>query len=152
MATTGTQADLVVNPGLWFSDVSFVDNLAALFDRNSGIFMWWLVNSGIYPGVGALAGTLVAGMAGHVFALPLFPMLSNLQLTNLMLPDEIDRGRLLRGPKTRMPAQHGPGTGRRLQVRTIGRDGGHDLVVHAGRFAEHEDDVLAIRGERGLDG
>ena len=73
MAATGTQADLVVNPGLWFSDVSFVDNLAALFDRNSGIFMRRLVNSGIYPGVGALAGTVVAGIAGHVFALPLSP-------------------------------------------------------------------------------
>lgn len=45
----------------------FVDNLTGVFAYHDGVFSNWLVNSFLYAGIGALAGTLFAAMAGYAF-------------------------------------------------------------------------------------
>jgi len=45
----------------------FIDNLTGVFAYNHGMFIHWLVNSVLYSGVGSVAGTFFAAMAGFAF-------------------------------------------------------------------------------------
>jgi multiple sugar transport system permease protein len=65
---TKTQSDLVTTNGFWFSGWALWDNLGALFSRDGGVFVRWVVNSLIYAGLGAAIGTLLAAMAGYALA------------------------------------------------------------------------------------
>ncbi|MFE2559943.1 carbohydrate ABC transporter permease [Streptomyces sp. NPDC059352] len=54
--------------GLWFDGFGLVDNIARLTAQNDGIFWRWMLNSVLYCGIGALAGTLLSAMAGYLLA------------------------------------------------------------------------------------
>lgn len=66
--STKTQSDLVTTNGFWFSGWALWDNLQALFTRDDGVFIRWILNSVLYAGVGAAVGTLLAAMAGYALA------------------------------------------------------------------------------------
>jgi len=66
--STKTQSDLVTTNGFWFSGWALWDNLGALFTRDDGVFIRWVLNSVLYAGVGAAVGTLLAAMAGYALA------------------------------------------------------------------------------------
>lgn len=89
----------------------FVSNVQGVFQYKDGVFVSWLGNSFLYAGIGALAGTMFAAMAGYAFrryrfagrkalfililgfasvppfatALPLFIVFKNLALLNTRL-------------------------------------------------------------------
>ncbi|MEO5745667.1 MAG: carbohydrate ABC transporter permease [Terracoccus sp.] len=65
---TKTQTDLVTTNGFWFSGWALWDNLSALFTRDDGVFMRWVINSVVYAGLGAAIGTLLSAMAGFALA------------------------------------------------------------------------------------
>jgi multiple sugar transport system permease protein len=68
VASTKTQGDLVDSFGLWFSEWNLGENLSALFTRQDGAYLRWLLNSLLYAGVGAAIGTLLSAMAGYALA------------------------------------------------------------------------------------
>jgi multiple sugar transport system permease protein len=108
VASTKDRADLTGTGGFWFSDFRLTQNVGDLLARDDGIFWRWLLNSVLYAGFGAVASTLLAAMAGYALAkyefrgreaifsailagvlvpatalaLPLFLLLSKVQLTN----------------------------------------------------------------------
>jgi multiple sugar transport system permease protein len=69
VASSKTQGNLTTGNGLWFSSpFALFTNIAHTVSYDNFIFLRWLVNSVLYSGVGALAGTLVATMAGYCLA------------------------------------------------------------------------------------
>ena len=66
--STKTQSDLVTTNGFCFSGWALWDNLGALFTRDDGVFIRWVLNSVLYAGVGAAVGTLLAAMTGYALA------------------------------------------------------------------------------------
>lgn len=68
IAATKSQADLLSSPALWFADFSLVDNLAALFREDGGVYGRWLQNTALYSGVSAAGATLLAALAGYGLA------------------------------------------------------------------------------------
>lgn len=101
--------ELATTFGFWFAPhFHLFTNIQFLFTYNHSIFLRWLFNTFIYAGVGASVGTLLASMAGYALAkyvfpgrnvvfniilgavlvpsmtlaLPLFLMMSSLNLTN----------------------------------------------------------------------
>jgi multiple sugar transport system permease protein len=69
VASSKTQGNLTAGNGLWFtSPFVLFKNIADTVSHDNFIFLRWLVNSVLYSGVGALAGTLVATMAGYCLA------------------------------------------------------------------------------------
>jgi len=69
VASSKTQGNLTTGNGLWFSSpFALFTNIADTVSYDNFIFLRWLVNSVLYSGVGALAGTLVATMAGYCLA------------------------------------------------------------------------------------
>ncbi|MEO3755593.1 carbohydrate ABC transporter permease [Streptomyces sp. B6B3] len=98
--------------GFWFADAGFLsglwDNVDTLFTTEDGVFGRWLLNSAVYAGLGALGSTVVSAFAGYalakfrfagrdavfagilggvlvpgtVLALPLFLLMSRLNLTD----------------------------------------------------------------------
>lgn len=68
VSATKSQGDLVDTFGLWFSDFHLIDNLRALFAKQDGVFVPWLLNSLLYAGAGAAVGTLLSAMAGYALA------------------------------------------------------------------------------------
>ena len=69
-ASTKTLGDLNTSFGLWFGPQGFhlLDNLAALFTFQDGIFSRWLLNSFVYAAVGGGIASLIASMAGYALA------------------------------------------------------------------------------------
>ncbi|GAA3640788.1 carbohydrate ABC transporter permease [Kineosporia mesophila] len=47
---------------------SLFDNIAELTDYRDGLFWRWMLNTGLYAGVGAALSTLVSAMAGYAMA------------------------------------------------------------------------------------
>ncbi|MZF85347.1 carbohydrate ABC transporter permease [Streptomyces sp. SID5643] len=68
VSATKSQGDLVDSFGLWFSDFHLLDNLRALFAKQDGVYLPWLLNSLLYAGAGAAVGTLLSAMAGYALA------------------------------------------------------------------------------------
>lgn len=66
-SSTKNQGALFRDPGLTLG-TDFFSNIATLFTRDGGIYARWLLNGLGYAGVGAIVGTLLAGMAGYAFA------------------------------------------------------------------------------------
>ena len=74
IAATKNQGDLYGTFGFWFAPTfSLFSNLQLLFTYDSSIYVSWLLNTFLYAGVGALAGTLIASMAGYAIAKFIFP-------------------------------------------------------------------------------
>lgn len=109
VSSTKNTSDLFNTNGFWFSDhFNLFTNLQLLFTYNNAIYLRWLLNSFIYSGVSALAGTFLSAMAGYALAkyvfrgrnlifsvilgailvpatalvLPLYLLMSGLNLTN----------------------------------------------------------------------
>jgi multiple sugar transport system permease protein len=68
VAATKGRDDLVTSFGFWFSNPQLATNLRSLFTEQDGVFGTWMLNSLLYSGVGALIGTLLAGLAGYGLA------------------------------------------------------------------------------------
>jgi multiple sugar transport system permease protein len=74
VASTKTPLDLLYTFGLWFSPhFNLFANLHLLFTYDDSIFVQWLLNTLIYAGVGAMVGTMLASMAGYALAKYSFP-------------------------------------------------------------------------------
>lgn len=109
VSATKSGRDLATTFGLWFAPhFELLANLRFLFMYDQGIFARWLLNTIFYAGVGATVGTVLASMAGYALskysfsgrklffalilgaalvpsttlALPLFLMMSSIQMTN----------------------------------------------------------------------
>ncbi|MCD0480837.1 carbohydrate ABC transporter permease [Streptacidiphilus sp. ASG 303] len=68
VSATKSQGDLVDSFGFWFSGFHLGENLKALFTREDGVYLHWLLNSLLYAGLGAAVGTLLSSMAGYALA------------------------------------------------------------------------------------
>ncbi len=68
VAATKNQGDLYGTFGLWFANFNLFSNLQLLFTYDNSIYLYWLLNTILYAGVGALVGTLIASMAGYALA------------------------------------------------------------------------------------
>lgn len=68
VSATKTSEDLTTTFGLWFADNNLGANLSATLRYNDGVFLRWLLNSGLYSVVGAAAATLLSAMAGYALA------------------------------------------------------------------------------------
>jgi multiple sugar transport system permease protein len=66
--------ELATTFGFWFAPhFHLFTNLQFLFTYNNSIFLRWLLNTFLYAGVGASVGTLLASMAGYALAKYIFP-------------------------------------------------------------------------------
>lgn len=111
IAITKTNEDLLSTFGLWFSGwshLAVVDNIRALFRQDGGVYARWLLNTAIYAIGASVGATALACLAGYAFAkfrfrlsgalfvmilgavmvpgtalaLPLYLLMSKMQLTN----------------------------------------------------------------------
>ena len=74
VSATKNNADLFGTFGFWFGrQFSLLENLHALFTREGGIFLRWMLNSFIYASVSAVGAALVSTAAGYAFAKFSFP-------------------------------------------------------------------------------
>ena len=76
------------NP-LWFADFSLFANIGELIAYRDGVFLKWMANSAMYAGLGALLGTLFAGMCGYALAKYQFPgrdAIFNIVLGGVLVP------------------------------------------------------------------
>jgi multiple sugar transport system permease protein len=72
VAATKSRAELFTSDA-FVPGTGLVDNLAALSAYRSGIFWQWLLNTGLYAGVGAALSTLVSVVSGYALAKFRFP-------------------------------------------------------------------------------
>ena len=92
VSSTKTRAEFTTTAPLWFTPDGFsnlLNNLGTLFAYDSGVYVYWLVNSLLYAGVGALLGTLVAAMCGYALAKYEFrgrEVLFNVVLSGVLVP------------------------------------------------------------------
>jgi multiple sugar transport system permease protein len=108
VSSTKGSGYLYTGTPLWFSHFDLVTNIRDVFTFEHGIFSTWLANSAMYSLVGATVSTLLSAMAGYalskynfrgregvfnvilasvlipapMFALPLFLLMAELDLTN----------------------------------------------------------------------
>ena len=69
VSSTKNAGDLFGTFGLWFApNFNLFSNLQQLFTYQDGIFVYWLLNSVLYAGVGAVVGTWLSAMAGYALA------------------------------------------------------------------------------------
>ncbi len=69
VASTKNAGDLFGTFGLWFApNFNLSSNLQQLFTYSDGIYVQWLLNTLLYAGVGAVIGTILAGMSGYALA------------------------------------------------------------------------------------
>ena len=74
VSATKTNPDLFTSFGLWFSsNFNLFNNLGDLFTRDSGVFLTWLWNTAYYATCAAVGASLIATLAGYVFAKFRFP-------------------------------------------------------------------------------
>ena len=90
ISTTKTNSDLFSTFGLWFApNFNFFTNLADLFSHDGGVFLNWLWNTTYYAVCSAVGASLVATIAGYVFAKFQFPgrtLLFAIILGSIMVP------------------------------------------------------------------
>lgn len=68
VASTKTTTELYNSPGFVFTDVRLWQNLVSLSTYNDGIFWRWMLNSGLYSGVGAVLMTFISILTGYALA------------------------------------------------------------------------------------
>ncbi len=69
IAATKNRGDLLNTFGLWFSGrFDLGANLHDLATQDNGIYVRWLLNTVLYAGVAAIAGTVLSSMAGYALA------------------------------------------------------------------------------------
>jgi multiple sugar transport system permease protein len=108
VSSTKSSAQLLTTPALWFADFNLLANIGDLVTYRDGVYLKWMLNSVLYAGLGGAVATLIAAMCGYALAkyrfpgretifnvvlggvlvpatalaLPLFLILSQVQLTN----------------------------------------------------------------------
>jgi multiple sugar transport system permease protein len=108
VAATKSTGSLIATSPLWFGEFELFGQVSDLFTRSNGVYALWLLNSAGYSVVGAASATLFAGAAGYTIAklpfrgselifsvilggvlvpgtvlvIPLYLMLSELNMTN----------------------------------------------------------------------
>jgi multiple sugar transport system permease protein len=108
VSSTKSSAQLLTTPALWFADFNLLANIEDLVTYRNGVYLKWMLNSVLYAGLGGVVATLIAAMCGYALAkyrfpgretifnvvlggvlvpatalaLPLFLILSQVQLTN----------------------------------------------------------------------
>jgi multiple sugar transport system permease protein len=108
VSSTKSSAQLLTTPALWFADFNLLANIEDLVTYRDGVYLKWMLNSVLYAGLGGAVATLIAAMCGYALAkyrfpgretifnvvlggvlvpatalaLPLFLILSQVQLTN----------------------------------------------------------------------
>ncbi|WP_127507532.1 carbohydrate ABC transporter permease [Actinoplanes solisilvae] len=91
IASTKSASELF-NTFTFTPSVHLFDNIAFLSDYRDGLYWRWMVNSGIFAGVGAAASTLVSAMAGFALAKYDFrgkALAFNLVLAGVLVPSVI---------------------------------------------------------------
>lgn len=73
VASTKSNDDLFTSFGLWFAEISFVENVRAVFTFNDGVFLRWALNTLVYSVVSAVGASFLATAAGYAFAKYDFP-------------------------------------------------------------------------------
>jgi len=74
VSATKTNSELFSSFGLWFApDFHLFSNIGDLFTYDGGIYTTWLFNTIYYAGCSALGASLLATLAGYVFARFRFP-------------------------------------------------------------------------------
>jgi multiple sugar transport system permease protein len=69
VSSTKTNAELFSTFGLWFGpDFNLFSNLTGVFTYDRGIFLTWLGNSAYYAVCSSIGASLIATLAGYVFA------------------------------------------------------------------------------------
>jgi multiple sugar transport system permease protein len=90
VSATKTNQELFSTFGLWFApDFNFWANLADLFSHDGGVFLTWLWNTTYYAVCSAVGASLIATIAGYVFAKFQFPgrmLLFAIILGSIMVP------------------------------------------------------------------
>ena len=91
VSATKTNSELFSSFGLWFApDFHLFSNIGDLFTYDGGIYTTWLVNTVYYAGCSALGASLLATLAGYVFARFRFPgrnVVFALILGSIMVPN-----------------------------------------------------------------
>jgi multiple sugar transport system permease protein len=90
VSTTKTNSELFSTFGLWFApDFNLFTNLSELFTYDNGTFLVWLGNSVYYAVCSGVGATLVATIAGYIFAKFTFPgrnLVFAIVLGSIMVP------------------------------------------------------------------
>ncbi len=74
VSATKTNSELFSSFGLWFAPhFNLFNNIGDLFTYDGGIYLTWLGNTLYYAGCSALGASLLATLAGYVFAKFRFP-------------------------------------------------------------------------------
>ncbi len=68
IASTKSLDDLFSSFGLWFADLSLVDNISDTVTKDDGVFVTWFRNTLLYSVVSAVGAALLAAAAGYGFA------------------------------------------------------------------------------------
>lgn len=91
VSSTKTNSELFSTFGLWFApDFHLFTNIGNLFTYDGGIYLTWLGNTIYYAGASALGGSLLATLAGYVFARFRFPgrnLVFAIILGSIMVPN-----------------------------------------------------------------
>ncbi|HEV2583702.1 MAG TPA: carbohydrate ABC transporter permease [Ktedonobacteraceae bacterium] len=90
-SATKTNPELFSTFGLWFApDFNLWNNLVGVFTYDGGIFLTWLGNSIYYAVCSAIGASLIATLAGYVFAKFRFPgrtLIFAIILGSIMVPN-----------------------------------------------------------------
>ena len=89
VASTKDRSQFTNSNPLWFADFSLFANIGELLSYRDGLFLKWMGNSAMYAGLGALLGTLFAGMCGYALAKYQFPgrdAIFNVVLGGVLVP------------------------------------------------------------------
>ena len=89
VAATKDRAQFTGTNPLWFADFSLFQNIGALVSYRDGVYLKWMLNSAMYAGLGALVGTIIAGMCGYALAKYRFPgreLIFNVVLGGVLVP------------------------------------------------------------------
>jgi multiple sugar transport system permease protein len=69
VASTKSTTELYNSAGFLFTEFQFWDNLVAVSTYNDGIFWRWMLNSGLYSGVGSLLMAAISVITGYALAI-----------------------------------------------------------------------------------
>lgn len=89
VAATKDRAQFTSSNPLWFADFNLFANIGELIAYRDGVYLKWMLNSATYAGLGALIGTLIAGMCGYALAKYRFPgrdLIFNIVLGGVLVP------------------------------------------------------------------
>ncbi|CAM5544302.1 sugar ABC transporter permease [Streptomyces spiroverticillatus] len=88
-SSTKSVGDFSATSAFEFADFHLFTNLSDLFAREDGVFWYWIRNSLLYAGLGAVLGALICTACGYAIAKLDFPgrkLLLSVTLTGVLVP------------------------------------------------------------------